>query len=338
MIDFAWPWLLLVVPLPWLARRVLPPFRRRREAALRVSFLDDFRLLPSAGADGPRRGGAYWLAWAGWALLVAAAARPQWLGEAIEIPVSGRDLLLAVDLSASMQQADFQLHGRSVDRLTASKAVVTEFIDRRVGDRIGLILFGRQAYLQAPLTFDRETVKTLLAEAVIGLAGKETAIGDAIGLAVKRLRESKADEQVLILVTDGASTAGEIEPLKAAELAAAEGLTIHTIGIGADEMLIRRLFGTYRVNPSIDLDEDTLRAIAKQTGGRYFRARDTQELAGIYKVIDAIEPVEKDNQYYRPHTELYPWPLAVALCVAAWLCWPATGGRAVVPWRGLRAT
>jgi Ca-activated chloride channel family protein len=252
----------------------------------------------------------------GWTLLVFACARPVWQGEPIEQAVSGRDLMLAVDLSGSMEIGDFVLKGSKVDRLTATKAVAGEFIERRVGDRVGLVLFGERAYLQAPLTFDRKTVRTLLDESVIGLAGDKTAIGDAIGLAVKRLKENPKDQRVLILLSDGANTAGTVAPLQAAELAVKEGLKVYTIGIGADEMVIRDLLGSRKVNPSQDLDEPTMRGIAEQTGGRYFRARDVKELENIYQMLDELEPVERDKRYYRPQTELYPWPLGVALLLA----------------------
>jgi Ca-activated chloride channel family protein len=252
----------------------------------------------------------------GWTLLVFACARPVWQGEPIEQAVSGRDLMLAVDLSGSMEIGDFVLKGSKVDRLTATKAVAGEFIERRVGDRVGLVLFGERAYLQAPLTFDRKTVRTLLDESVIGLAGDKTAIGDAIGLAVKRLKENPKDQRVLILLSDGANTAGTVAPLQAAELAAKEGLKVYTIGIGADEMVIRDLLGSRKVNPSQDLDEPTMRGIAEQTGGRYFRARDVKELENIYQMLDELEPVERDKRYYRPQTELYPWPLGAALLLA----------------------
>jgi len=325
MIHIDWPWMLACLPLPLLVRWLLPPAPAGGEAALRVPVLGDFEQAAAAGAGGRRRRWRLWLAVLAWALLVAAATRPQWLGEPLDVPVTGRDLMLAVDLSGSMEQTDFEIGGRVVDRLTATKMVAGDFIERRVGDRIGLILFGRQAYLQAPLTFDRATVQKLLDEAVIGLAGKETAIGDAIGLAVKRLRRDPSEEQVLLLLTDGANTAGVIEPMKAAELAAAEGLTIHTIGIGADEMTVRSLFGSHRVNPSLDLDEVTLRGIADMTGGRYFRARDTAELEAIYGLIDQIEPVAKDPIQYRPRRELFPWPLALALAAAVALALPRRG-------------
>ncbi|MGR8932829.1 MAG: vWA domain-containing protein [Gammaproteobacteria bacterium] len=316
MFDFTWPWLLLALPLPYLARRFLPPVADAAQAALKVPFLDDFAVAQGTALrtekPWPLR-----LAVLAWCLLVLAAARPQWLGEPIEQAVSGRDLMLAVDLSASMEERDFIVNGQALDRLTAAKQVVGDFIVRRSGDRIGLILFGTQAYLQTPLTFDRKTVLTLLNEAVLGLAGENTAIGDAIGLAVKRLRQQHDNSRVLVLLTDGANTAGEIAPLKAAELAAKEKLKIYTVGIGADEMLVRSFFGTRKVNPSKDLDEKTLTAIAEATGGQYFRARDSEELNQIYQLLDQLEPVQKDRQYFRPQTELFYWPLAAALLLSA---------------------
>lgn len=328
MIHFEWPWLALALPLPWLVRALLAPAASVREAALRVPALSDFRPENADAGSGRRtvRRPGMWIAALAWLFLVLAATRPEWLGDLVQIPVSGRDLMLAVDLSGSMQAEDFMLAGQPVDRLTATKAVAGDFIDRRVGDRIGLILFGERAYLQAPLTFDRETVRTLLLESVIGLAGKATAIGDAIGLAVKRLRGRDSRKRVLILLTDGANTAGMIEPLEAADLAAREGLRIYTIGVGADEMLIREFFGIRRVNPSADLDEDALKHIAATTGGRYFRARDTKELDEIYRLLDGLEPVEGEATRYRPRHTLFYIPLTAAvLCVVA-LAWPGLRG------------
>ena len=176
MIQFEWPWLWLLLPLPWLLRWLLPPVPARGDAALRVPFLEDFSVArggPQPSTPGPWR---LWGAALAWMLLIAALTRPQWLGDAVELPVSGRDLMLAVDLSGSMEAEDFQWQGDLVNRLVASKVVASRFIDRRLGDRLGLILFGQKAYLQAPLTFDRDTVKQLLLESAIGLAGKETAI------------------------------------------------------------------------------------------------------------------------------------------------------------------
>lgn len=315
MIHFEWPWLLTALPLPLLIRWMISANRPVEQAALKVPFLDDF----SEGETRSISQTQQWpllLAAIAWLLLVIACTRPQWLGEPIEQAVSGRDLMLAVDLSGSMEEQDFFINKRPVDRLTAEKGVAGDFINRRVGDRVGLILFGTQAYLQTPLTFDRKTVMTLLNEAVIGLAGDNTAIGDAIGLAVKRLKNEQANSRVLVLMTDGANTAGEVSPLKAAELAAAQHLKIYTIGIGADEMIVRSFFGNRKVNPSVDLDEKTLIKIAESTGGQYYRARNTDELNNIYMRLDELEPVEKDKQYFRPRSELYYWPLSLALALA----------------------
>jgi Ca-activated chloride channel homolog len=316
MIEIAWPWVLLALPLPWIYRRLLSSTKASASTALRVPSINDFSVVSSPSGASPTSRSIYWLALLAWILFLVAATRPLWLGDAIEVPVNGRDLMLAVDLSKSMQEVDFVVDGQRVDRLQATKKVVGEFIERRVGDRIGLVLFGTQAYLHVPLTFDRQTVKQLLDETVIGLAGPSTAIGDAIGLAVKRLRDNESPQKVLILVTDGANTAGVIEPERAAELAAEAGLTIHTIGIGADEIMVRRLFGSFRFNPSKDLDEKTLRAVAQSTGGRYFRARDATELESIYAEIDKLEPIEQSGEHFRPETSLYPWPLAGALLFA----------------------
>jgi len=283
-----------------------------------VPFLDDFGGQETTSISQQQQ----WpliLASLAWILLVLACCRPQWLGEPIEQGISGRDLMLAVDVSGSMRKEDFIVGNQRVDRLSATKNVATAFINRRVGDRLGLILFGTTAYVQTPLTFDHKTVATLLNEAFIGITDDKpaTSIGDAIGLAVKRMQDQQAESQVLILLTDGANTAGEVTPIQAAELAASHHLKIYTIGIGADEMIIRSFFGNQKVNPSSDLDEKTLTAIADKTGGQYFRARNTEELEKIYQILDQLEPVEKDKQYFRPMTELYPWPLALALFFTA---------------------
>jgi Ca-activated chloride channel family protein len=319
MIHFDSLWVFLLLPLPLLFRYILAPATIVENAALRVPFIEDFESLGYDERQTSAKRWHLWLATLAWILLVIAAARPQWWGEPIELPVNGRDLMMAVDLSGSMQQKDFRIEGETVNRLTATKWVAGQFIERRVGDRLGLILFGEQAYLQTPLTFDRETVRTLLDESAIGLAGQKTAIGDAIGLAVKRLRSQKTDSRVLILITDGANTAGEIEPIKAATLAAEENLKIYTIGIGADEMVVRDFFGTRRINPSAELDEKTLTAIAEKTNGRYFRARDTAELEKIYALLDELEPIEQEKLYFRPTKALYPWPLGFALLLASLL-------------------
>ncbi len=325
MLSLEWPWLLLCLPLPWLIRRALSPLAS--PSVLYVPFAAQW--LASANAsDGAVRNSRVrqTLLWLSWFLLIVAAARPVWIGERIELPVSGRDLMLAVDLSGSMETADFRLEERKVDRLEAVKAVAGEFILRRQGDRLGLILFGRQAYLQTPLTFDRTTVAAMLKESVIGMAGKETAIGDAIGLAIKRLRERPQQSRVLILLTDGANTAGEMEPAQAARLAQEAGLKIYTIGVGADRMEVRTLFGSRLVNPSSDLDEGLLRQIAESTGGSYFRARDTEALEQIYTELDRLEPQSSDVDVFRPQSSLMHWLLTPCLFLLASLIWYGRAG------------
>ena len=317
MYEFLWWWLFILLPLPLLVRWWLKPVEREAGLASRVPFLDDFQqqggVLLSRSWQGML---ALVLATLAWLMLVTAAARPVWIGEAMTLPVAGRDLMMAVDLSGSMQEQDFILNGQVVDRLIATKAVAGEFVRKRVGDRIGLVLFGDQAYLQAPLTFDRETVLQLLKESVIGLAGERTAIGDAIGLALKRLQNSPEKNRVLILMTDGANTAGSVSPLEAADMAASAGLKIYTVGIGSESDEMRDMFGFQLLNPNADLDEKTLKSIAEKTGGQYFRARDTEEFQRIYAELDRLEPVEKATEHWRPQQELFRWPLLLAFVLA----------------------
>ncbi len=325
-LQFAWPWAFALLPLPLLVAWLLPRARGGRVGALRIPFYAELQ-RHLVRADQPRRRWPLWLAVLVWLLLVLAAARPQWIGAPVQLPVSGRDLMLAVDLSGSMKERDMRVGNRLMDRLTAVKAVAGRFIERRKGDRIGLILFGDRAYLQAPLTFDRKTVHTLLDEAAIGLAGEKTAIGDAIGLAVKRLRESPRDNRVLILLTDGENTAGSVDPLRAADLAAQEHIRIYTIGIGGQRM-VRGVLGLSVIGNS-SLDEASLRAIASKTGGRYFRARDPRDLERIYAELDQLEPTSKQQQTYRPVAERFRWPLGLALAISALLAGALTRGGSI---------
>ena len=317
MVELLWPAALLLLPLPWLVWRFMPA-ASAEQAALRAPFFQAWHELEESSGGGQARRSlpALLLLLVLWVCLVCAAARPTWIGEPITLPVSGRDLLVAVDLSGSMHVEDMLVGQNYVSRIIAVKQVVGDFIERRRGDRVGLILFGSNAYVQAPLTFDANTVKRFLREAQLGFAGRETAIGDAIGLAVKRLRERPAENRVLILLTDGANNAGEVQPLDAARLAADNGVKIHTVGIGADKMtrpgLFGSSFGAKVVNPSVDLDENTLREIASSTGGNYFRARDPAELVNIYQLLDELEPVEQEAERYRPQKSLFHLPLALA--------------------------
>lgn len=327
MFTLIFPWMLVLIPLPWLLGRVLP-FRlnRRPGAALKVPFFSELTTLRQQASRGRRRWLQHGFAYLGWALLVFAAANPKWVGAPIEIPQSGRDLMLAVDISGSMQLPDMVQNGQAVDRLTAVKTVAKKFIDDRVGDRLGLILFGSKAYLQTPLTFDRASVQAMLNDASIGLAGPQTALGDAIGLALKHHEKNDNAHGVLILLTDGANNSGNVSPLEAATLAKEQGMRIYTIGVGADEMLIQGLRGTQKVNPSTDLDEDALKNIAELTGGHYFRAKDAAGLQSIYQRLNELEPINREHVLLRPEIALYFWPLCGALLVSVLMAlralWP----------------
>jgi Ca-activated chloride channel family protein len=313
MIEFEWLWALVFLPLPLVVYFVFKP-ARHQESALHVPFFKvaagfETTDQATAGRSIFRRSMLITI----WCLLVLASLRPEWIGDPVKLPTSGRDLMLAVDISGSMGTEDMEVNSGMTTRLRIVKAVVGDFVERRVGDRLGLILFGSQAYLQTPLTFDRTTVRTLLAETPLGIAGGKTAIGDAIGLAVKRLQSRPENSRILILLTDGKNNVGEVSPIQAAKIAATEGVKIYTIGFGADELVIPGLLFNRTINPSAELDTKTLTEIANITGGIYQRARNLQELASIYDVLDALEPIEQDQQTYRPEKSLFFWPLGIAL-------------------------
>jgi Ca-activated chloride channel family protein len=312
MLEFAWIWVLYLLPLPLLAL-FLPSKKQGQTSALRVPSLTT-GIEAKSQQKGTKKLPLI-LASLAWIALVLATARPQWLGEPVSIPAEGRDLMIAVDLSGSMKIDDMQVNGRQVDRLKMIKFVLSDFIKRRVGDRLGLILFADTAYLQAPLTYDRSTVEELLNESLIGLVGEQTAIGDAIGLAIKRFEARKESNKVLVLLTDGQNTAGNITPEQANELAINNGVTIYTIGVGADIMLVQSFFGNRQVNPSQDLDEGMLTDIATSTGGRYFRARDAESLRQIYATLDQLEPIARESRQMRPLQALYYYPLLVGLLI-----------------------
>jgi len=313
MLELSYPWLLLLLPLPLLFRQK----QQQQGAALNHQPLFQFSRQQHSSGSQAQRHWSQWLSALCWLLLVLSACQPRWLGESITLPQQGRDLMLAVDLSGSMDITDMQRQGQSINRLQAVKLVLNDFIERRKGDRLGLILFGDAAFQQTPLTYDLATVRIMLDEAIRGLAGERTAIGEAIGLAVKRLNSYESSNKVLILLSDGANTAGVIQPLEALELAKAAGVRIYTVGVGAEQMVQESIFGRQLVNPSQDLDEVLLTKLATDTGGRYFRARDLQELAGIYQLLDQLEPVERDQVSYRPSQSLMHYPLVAALLLMA---------------------
>ena len=317
MFHIAWPWMALLLPLPWIMLRT----RRAAEPADSALYLPFAASIaaPAATATLPRS--VLVLLAAIWTLLVMAAMRPQWLGQPLPVPTNGRQVMLAIDCSGSMASEDME-GGES--RLQVVQEVAGRFIDQRRGDQIGLILFGTRPYLQAPLTTDIPTVHQFLDEAVVGVAGPQTAIGDAIGLAIKQLRQRESTggasvrQSVLILLTDGGNDAGVMPPLEAAQLAAQTGLRIFTIGVGAAEE--QSLFGLSAGNS--DLDVGLLQKIASMTGGEYFRATDAEALSAVYRKIDELEPVAGNKQWLRPTAEWFSWPLALALLFsvpAAWL-------------------
>lgn len=309
MLTLALPWLLLLLPLPLLLRKKQQQQQAKLGGHLYLPGSDvEAQSISNKVETSSTKG--YWLVWA---LLVLAVARPLWMGEPIELPSKGRDLMLSVDLSGSMQIEDMVIDGKVTDRFTLIQHVISQFIERRKGDRIGLILFADHAYLQSPLTQDRRTVAQYLNEAEIGLVGRQTAIGEAIALSVKRFDQVENSNRVLILLTDGSNNAGSISPEQATDIAAKRGITIYTVGVGAEVMERRTLFGKERVNPSMDLDETQLKQIAEKTGGSYFRARNTEELERIYQEIDKLEPISREQLSYRPQSELFYWPLGLAL-------------------------
>lgn len=313
MFNFAWPWLFAVLPLPLLLRWLVPA-AKQDSTALNITFLDE---LASLSGQHSYSSQSWWpkaipLIFI-WCLLVIAVARPQWIGDTVPIKPTGRDLLVAVDTSGSMQENDMQWQGKNVDRLTLIKKLFGPFIENRTGDRVGLILFGSNAYLQSPLTFDRKTVKTWLDESMISIAGTQTAIGAAIALGVKRLYNQSKNSRVLVLITDGSNNAGNISPEEATKLATQAKVKVYTIGIGSDKMI---RYGFSSQSASADLDESALKQIAEQTGGQYFRARSEADLLQISATLDKLEPVNQAVDQTRYIQEYYYWPLFIAVLLS----------------------
>ena len=316
MPDFVWPWIFVFLPLPWLLRRLLRP-----AAPGQALYLPHPGLPWGESRSMAVHGAMPWLLALAWLCLLVAAARPQQLGPPQAQHHSGRAMLLALDLSGSMSTNDMELAGQPVSRFGAVEAIAGDFIARRSGDEMGLVLFGSRAFLVTPLTDDLNAVRAQLQGATVGLAGTETAIGDAIAIAVKRLSALPEQARVLVLLTDGVNNTGSIEPLDAARAAKAAGVRIYTIGIGATQMRVPGLFGDQVINPSADLDANMLTTIAQETGGKFFRATDGQQLADAYRAIDALEPMPQQGPSLRLRHELFRWPLGIAalLLMFAWL-------------------
>ncbi|MCE2593240.1 VWA domain-containing protein [Motilimonas cestriensis] len=308
MFEFSYLWLALLLPLPLLLLLLKPLARQQLSLWLPLAPISEQQTTVNVQTKLPQL-----LLWLAWLFFVLALMRPTWVGEPIRITQQHRDVMLALDLSRSMEIEDMELGISQVNRLAVSKKVISDFISRRSGDRLGLILFADHAYLQAPLTFDLATLQTLMQETEIGLVGDKTAIGEGIGLAVKRFIEAENEQRVLILLTDGQNTSGSLTPQQAGELAKQQNIKIYTIGLGADVMIQRNLFGSHKVNPSADLDEKTLFDIATMTGGQYFRARSSEDLEQIYQNLDQLEPIANEEQSFRPEKNLFFWPLLLSL-------------------------
>lgn len=312
MLQLAWPLALLALILPYLVAR-LAPAAAPVTTPLRVPFLAAAKGWSRGGGAGPstRR----WLALAAWVALVAAASRPQWIGDAVAVPVSGRSMMLALDVSASMRRVG---RGGAIG-LDVVRGTVKAFLAGRDGDRIGLIVFGSKPYVQSPLTYDRDGVSAMVDEMFIGQAGDGTALGDAIALGVARLRTMRHDERVLVVLTDGDSTEGVMTVSDAARLARHHGVRVYAIGVGA----------VGSGGQEGGLNEPALGQLAAATGGRYFHAEDAGALERVYRALARHEPVARDARRFRPTAELYPWALGMALALAlAALLVDLRGGRA----------
>ncbi len=311
-ISWLWPLAWLLLPLPLVIYFLHPNRFEKKSDALLVPDLGPFVKLSGSGSRVSVGSASLILLSLCWFGLTAALARPQSIGEPLSVPLSGRDLMLCIDISGSMGEQDLYQGNSRVTRMAVVKTVASDFIERRSADRVGLILFGSQAYVQTPLTTDHKTVQEFLEEATIGLAGRKTAIGDALGLGVKRLRAREEESKVLILLTDGANSAGVVTPTSAARLAAEEGIRVYSIGIGSEQQSTS-IFGMPIGGRRNELDEASLQAIADISGGKYFRARNKRELQKIYEEIDRLEPNEIQTDDFRRVTELFVWPLAFAL-------------------------
>ena len=292
MFSFAWPYVFLLLPLIFFMQKFLPVKELTDGVMLRVPFLSQLQKLNQGGTttlapDSLKQ----FYALGAWSFLLIACANPQWLGEPLPVHQDGRNILLAVDLSPSMAIPDLQSGNQLINRLQSVKSVAANFIDKRQGDKLGLILFGSKAYLQTPLTFDHKTVRSMLDDATIGLAGDHTAIGDALGLAIKKLSTENAKSRILILLTDGGNNTGVIDPMEAIGLAKQNKIKIYTVGIGASQLTINNGFGIQVINPSADLDENLLKTMASKTDGQYFRAEDQAALTNILDSINKLEPV-----------------------------------------------
>ena len=324
MNHFAYPVMFWLLVLPFVIYFVLPKAQGLCGEALRVPFINDLKNIKNRAEktyfSTINRNVLFSLKFLYcfilWCLIVTAAARPQFVGEPFRLKTENRDIMLVVDISTSMLQPDFSTKNRRIDRLSAVKAVVSSFINSRTEDRIGLILFGTRAYLQAPLTFDKKTVQEILLNTDAGMAGNSTSIGDALGIALKNIKDEKNKEnKIIILLTDGENNDGSLSMAQSIDLAEKEGIKVYTIGVGADANFLGSLFNI-RNN---ELDETSLKELAERTKGNYFRAKDLQSLADVYKKIDSLEPQNSESSVVQEIKELFYVPLLFALALAIFL-------------------
>ena len=306
--EFAWPWIFLLLPLPLLFRQ---PTQALASSALRIPpmlghALDELQSTKRYSLNLEQTG--MWLAWI---LLLLTLSQPWRPGETVVQPVSGRALAMVVDLSGSMERRDFTLDGETSDRLSVVKSVAGQFIEARQGDRISLVLFGREAFVASPLSFDLGAIRTILDSAGIGMAGRSTAIGDALGLAIKTLRDDPSPSKAIVLLSDGTNNSGSAEPESAATFARELGIRIHSVAMGSEDGDTPT--SGYATANSADLDEETLEAIANDSGGRYFRARSRDELNAVYQEIDTLERSESDAPPVVLQQDLRHWPLMFLL-------------------------
>ena len=308
MLNILHPWLFLLAPLPLLVWWLLPP-NPGRKVAVRVPFgrrlQQTLAGMPLASGGGRSRLNLIVPALV-WVLVLGALSRPQWIEPPVEKIVPARDLLLLVDLSGSMDQRDFtNAAGETVSRLDAVKEILGDFLERRVGDRIGLLVFGDSPFLQSPFSTDLELSRKLLDETAVGMAGPRTALGDAIGLGIHQFEESTAPAKTMIALTDGNDTKSQVPPVEAARIAAARGIRIHTVAIGDPTTV-----------GEDKLDKATLDEVARTAGGSSFFAADRQELAGIYDELDRIETREVKTLSHRPRRDVFHIPLLAALLLS----------------------
>ena len=313
MFSFLWPIVAAVLPLPWLVRRFLSsvPEEAQIVGAIKVPFFK--RLAKISGTKAYFSTAKPWPALLAWLCFVLAAMRPIWLGNPIAIHNNSRNIVLALDVSGSMAEEDFDLNGRPVTRLDMLKALTDDFIQSRSGDNVGLVIFGSEAYVYAPLSPDTKTLRELNSEIGIGIAGEQTAIGEALALATQNSASVPTESRIVILMSDGYANAGSVNVEDGLKLAKNQAVKVYTVGIGSTAKLVKDFFGTVQVNPSLDLDEKTLKEIADTTGGKYFRAKTTDDLNEIYALINELETIEQNEQFIRPRKELFYWPLALGM-------------------------